>query len=392
MVSKHPDFKAVLILGSYFLYAATFIRVVAFSVEQPPDGPLIEQMVVYGIVLFTQPLLGRRLRWYPWAYLALQSALTLGMLMIPPHFDFLPTLFYPLSMQAVSAFGWRTGLGWISGFTLILAVPIMINWDWQIGGLVMVGLYSGLNFFTGRLSELINREEKQRQETTRLLTELQAAHRQLLDNAAQVEEHSAVAARSKMAQELHDSVTQTIFSMNLSVQTARLLVDNDPARLIEQIDHLQELAHGANDEIQMLVSQLRPRSVVEGGLSAALRRLAAERKERDGLQVSLEISGEKILPEPVALGLYRIAQEGLNNIQKHARTDQAILRLLLDDRCVSLDIEDHGVGFVSQLPAPTPGHFGLNGMQSRAQELGWKLSVQSSPGQGTRIHVEESAK
>ena len=143
---KLPDFKAVLNLGSYFLYAATLIRVVAFSVEEPPEGPLIELMVLYGIVLFTQPLLSRRLRWYPWAYLTLQSALTLGMLMIPPHFDFLPTLFYPLSMQAVSAFGWRTGLGWIIGFTLILVVPVMINWDWQIGGLVMVGLYSGLNY------------------------------------------------------------------------------------------------------------------------------------------------------------------------------------------------------------------------------------------------------
>ena len=386
-----PDFKAVLNLGSYFLYAATLIRVVAFFGEQPPQGPLIELMILYGIVLFTQPLLSRRLRWYPWIYLALQSALTLGMLMIPPHFDFLPTLFYPLSMQAVSAFGWRTGLGWIIAFTLILVVPVMENWDWQAGGLVMVGLYSGLNFFTGRLADLINREEQQRLENTRLLTELQAAHRQLQDSAAQVEEHSAAAARSKMAQELHDSVTQTIFSMNLAVQTARLLVDHDSARLIEQIDRLQELAHGANDEIQMLVSQLRPRSVVEGGLPNALRRLAAERHERDGLHVSLEISGDKVLPEPVALGLYRIAQEALNNIQKHARTDQAVLRLHLDDRCASLDIEDHGVGFAGQQLAQSPGHFGLSGMQSRAQELGWKLSVQSGLGQGTRIHVEESA-
>ena len=123
---KQPDFKAVLNLGSYFLYVATFIRVVAFSGEQPPRGPLIELMVVYGIVLFTQPLISRRLHWYPWAYLALQSALTLGMLMIPPHFDFLPTLFYPLSMQAVSAFGWRTGLGWIIGFTLIRVVPVTL--------------------------------------------------------------------------------------------------------------------------------------------------------------------------------------------------------------------------------------------------------------------------
>ena len=388
---KQPDFKGVLNLGSYLLYAATLIRVVAFSSEETPQGPLIELMVLYGIVLFTQPLLSRRLRWYPWAYLTLQSALTLGMLMIPPHFDFLPTLFYPLSMQAVSFFGWQTGLGWIIGFTLILVVPVMINWDWQIAGLVMVGLYSGLNYFTGRLSELINRQELQRQENTRLLTELQATHRQLQDYAAQVEEHSAVATRSKMAQELHDSVTQTIFSMNLSVQTARLLVDTDLERLIQQIDHLQELAHGANDEIQMLVSQLRPRSAVEGGLPAALRRLAAERKERDGLQVTLEISGEKVLPEPVALGLYRIAQEALNNIQKHARTDQAVLRLLLDDHCASLDIEDQGIGFTGHQPESTPGHFGLSGMASRAQELGWKLIVQSSPGQGTHIHVEEDA-
>lgn len=378
-------------LSSYLIFAAMFIRAVTFSVDLPPEGPLIPLLVVYGVVLFTEPLVSRRFKHYLWVYLLIQLGLALWMLLIPPHFDFLPVLFLPLCMQAVLGFGWRIGLLWIAGFSLAMAVPVMETWRWNLVGVVMVIMFSGTNLLTGWIARLIWQDEHARHENQRLLKELQTAHRQLQDYAAQVEEHAVMQARSKMAQELHDSVTQTIFTMNLTVQTASLLAGKADERFFEQIDRLQQLARGANDEIQMLVSHLRPQSAVDGGLPAALRRLASEREHRDGLRILLEIDGDRPLPDALALGLYRIAQEALNNVSKHAGTKQAEVRLCLRQPGAYLEVKDHGAGFVLADGPGAAGHLGLGGMGARAKELGWRLSVQSQPGQGTRVRVEEAS-
>ena len=113
-----------------------------------------------------------------------------------------------------------------------------------------------------------------------LLIELQAAHHQLQEYASQVEELSAAQERNRLARELHDSVTQTIFSMTLTAQSALILVDRDPARVKEQLVHLQALAKNALAEMRSLIQQLRPRSLAEEGLAAALRRHAVERKKK----------------------------------------------------------------------------------------------------------------
>jgi signal transduction histidine kinase len=180
--------------------------------------------------------------------------------------------------------------------------------------------------------------------------------------------------------------------MNLTVQSARLLLGRDEDRVAGQLERLEELAAGAMREIQTLVSQLRPRSaphLAAEGLSAALRRLADERRARDGLEVTLEVWGGRDLPEPVAAGLLGIAQEALANVAKHAATLQATLRLSLSEGAAYLEVEDGGCGFDPRAAWNQRGHLGLAGMAERARELGWKLSVESRPGCGTRVRVEE---
>jgi signal transduction histidine kinase len=130
--------------------------------------------------------------------------------------------------------------------------------------------------------------------------------------------------------------------------------------------------------------------VAEAGLPAALRKLAAERLERDGLHVTVEVNGELALAEAVAAGLYRISQEALTNVAKHAETQQAMVRLDLTPEISFLEIEDHGLGFDPQLALTQRGHLGLAGMAERARELGWKLSIESQPGRGTRVRVQEN--
>lgn len=376
-------------LGVYLIYLAVLIRVIHKYADSPHLGLMLALLAIYGLLLVLEPRLPRQPGWYPAGYLLLQSGLAMGLLLFPPHEDFLPMLFIPLCLQAVLFFNRRAGLICTLAFCLALAGPMLATWKWTPTGLVMVLLYAALFYLVSNYAHLIQRAEAARQENQTLIQALQATGRQLQDYAAQVEEFAIAQERGRLARELHDSATQTIFSMNLTAQAARLLVEKEPGRAAQQLDRLQELAQGATGEIQVLVSQLRPRSLAEEGLPAALRRLVAEREARDGLHIHLEISSEKELPEPVVVGLYRIAQEALNNVAKHAGTRDVLVRLNLAEERLALEIEDGGVGFDPGAVPLQSGHVGLAGMVERARELGWRLSCDSQPGHGTRIRVEE---
>ena len=167
-----------------------------------------------------------------------------------------------------------------------------------------------------------------------------------------------------------------------------LLVEKDSSQLAAQFDRLQELARNALGEIQVLASQLRTRSLAEEGLAAALHRLADERHRRDGLLIRLEVSGrsrEKGLSEPVVTGLYRIAQEALNNVAKYARATQVSVNLRLSPDSARLMVIDDGVGF--DPAAIPPNHLGLRIMRERAEAIGARLNIYSEPGEGTQVTV-----
>jgi signal transduction histidine kinase len=180
--------------------------------------------------------------------------------------------------------------------------------------------------------------------------------------------------------------------MNLAAQSTRLLLVRDTARAEEQLRRIEDLAASGQREIQALLTELRPRSISEEGLPAALRRLAAEREARDGLHIAIEINCDP-LPRTPALSpaesaaLFAIAQEGLTNIARHSGADHAAVRLNLGHGGPCLEVEDHGAGFDVIQAAQRPGHFGLAGMAEEAREVGWKLAVESQPGRGTRIRA-----
>ncbi len=381
------------VVATYLIYAAVLVRMAEEFDQNPPvRGIVVVLLAVYGLVMASEPLLTRRLRRYPLIYLILQSGLVVSLLIEAPDMDFLPMLFFPLSFQAVQFFKHRVGFVWIGGFILAMAGPLLIGWNWELPGLAMVLLFAGVNFMMGSSADLIERAGLARQENQRLLAEMEKAYRQLQEYAAQVEEYAGAQERSRLARELHDSVTQTLFSMNLAVQAAQMLAGREPTRVTGQLDRLQELAHAAAGEIQVLARQLQPPSSVGEGPVEALSRLADERRQRDGLQVHLEVIGlaqSKVLSGPVSTGLYRIAQEALNNVAKHAGTCQAVVRLSLESQPAFMEIEDDGAGFDPGQIARGIDHIGLPGMAERAREMGWRLSIDSQPGQGTRIRVEE---
>ena len=400
-------------VGVYLIYAAVTLRGLVRLANEPWFGLAAVLLAMFGLLLalaetrivrrgpwrFSQAEhSGLALRhggeptqgepWLPPVYLLLQSGLVVGLLFVPPILDFFGLLFISLSMQAVFFFGWRPGLLCIALFNLAMLGPMLVDEKGWIFGLAMTVLNTGYCLLFSGYAHQVQRAETVRRHNQHILGELQVAHRQLQGYAAQVEELAAERERSRLARELHDSVTQTVFSMNLTVQSARLLLEREPGRATGQLERLEELATSAMGEIQALVSQLRPRSVAEEGLPTALRRLAAERQARDGLQVTVEVNGERVLPDPVAAGLYRIAQEALTNVARHAGMQQATVRLHLAGEASLLEIEDGGLGFDPQSASSQRGHLGLVGMAERAREIGWSLSIESRPGCGTRVRVE----
>src|SRR5574341_290975 len=318
--------------GVYLIYASVVLRALVVFPFNPERSQAVVLLAVYGLLLLAEPWnirLGRgRLSepvgsvlisskvearslfsvWLPLGYLALQTGLVIRLLSIGGGEDFFANLFIPLSIQAVFFFGRRSGFLCIAFFSLAMSVPLLNSGEGTLFGVAMTLLYSGINFLFGGYAYQVEKAEAARRQNQRTYEELQSAHRQLQGYAGQVEALASEHERNRLARELHDSVTQTVFSMNLTVQSARLLLGKESTRVVDQLDRLEELAAGAMREIQTLVAQLRPRSIADEGLPVALRRLAGERQTRDGLQVTVEISGEQALPEPVAAGLYRIAQ------------------------------------------------------------------------------------
>lgn len=385
-------------VGTYLIYAAVVLRATVV-VSSAPDFPLVMTLLAgYALLLIAETWFvsreSSRFLQSPksqLAYLILQSVLVVAALISASYEDFLALLFLPLSLDAVSFFGRQTGYKFIALFSVVMTLTLLFSNVGTLFGLVMGILYSGICFLFGGYAHQVQKAEAARDQNVRMLGELQIAHRQLQGYAYQKANLAVEHERNRLARELHDSVTQTVFSMNLAAQSAQLLFDKEPPRATGQLLHIEELAVSALREIQSLVSQLRPQPLVEDGLANALRRLAVELNRRESLQVLLEIHGERTFSEGIATALYFIAHEGLINVSKHSDVPEAIVRLNVGGDLACLEIEDHGRGFDPDTVLAQPGHLGLTSMVERAREIGWSLSVWSLPGRGTHIFVQENA-
>jgi len=374
----------------YLIYLAVLARTAGWSQDSfPVPRPVWVLLIVFGLMLALEPLLARRLPWFPRLYALVQSILVIAMMYIAPAMDILSMLFFPLSIQVVQYFGERIGFAWIGVFSLAMAGTFFFGMEWE-PGILMILLGTGSNFLMGSFAGLIRRTDASRLENQKMFAELQEAYRSLKDQAGQQERLAAAQERHRLVRELHDSLTQTLFSMNLAVQASQLSIDKGSGPVRESLARLQDLSRSAAAEVQMLIGQTSSRPPFAGELIPALRRLAEERRLQDGLSVALEVTGMKPLPEFASANLFRIVQAALNTVARHAGKCRVYVRLNLEARPKSLEVEDTGGGF--DVNAQDRSHrFGLTGMAERAREMGWELEIDSHPGRGTRIRVRERA-
>ena len=375
---------------AYLIYIAVIARGIGWNYETAPLSTTAWILLaVFGFFLFSERFLTKQFPRYPRLYLVVQSVLAILMFYISPTLDFLGLLLLPLCFQAVQFFHAPLGFIWIGCLILALSGMMIINSDWE-AGLTNIVTGAGTGFLMGSFAYLMTRTEQRRLENQRLFGDLQKAYRQLKDSATQAEELAAATERHRLVRELHDSLTQTLFSMNLAVQSAQLSINDDPPQAEEHLVRLLNLTRNAAGEVQALLGRAPLEPLAQGGLTVAIEHLAQERLAQDGLQVMVNATGQRELPDNVNKNLYRIVQEALNNITRHAGVNQARVRLCLESPIASLEIMDEGQGFDSEA-AKHAGGIGLAGMAERAREIGWELEVKSQPGSGTHVCVKESS-
>jgi signal transduction histidine kinase len=194
--------------------------------------------------------------------------------------------------------------------------------------------------------------------------------------------------RQRLARELHDSVSQALYGIALGARTARTLLERDKIDdkgITESIDYVMSLAQAGLAEMRALIFELRPESLETEGLVAALNKHAEALKARHQIDVSMDLCDEPRVALDMKETLYRVAQEALQNIIKHAQATRIEVRLVNDDQELVLEVRDNGIGF--DATQEFPGHLGLLSMRERVEGMGGRLLIESASRQGTLIRA-----
>jgi signal transduction histidine kinase len=194
--------------------------------------------------------------------------------------------------------------------------------------------------------------------------------------------------RTRLARELHDSVTQSLFSVHCQAGAVATYLDRDVERAREELGDLRRTAHEALQGMRALIFDLRPVSLKDAGLAAALRDQVEQVRRTGGPELLFEEHGTCSLPLSAQEHLFRIAQEALRNAVRHARAERIVVSLATDAECLELCVSDDGRGFDPEaLAAGDHRSFGLIGLRERVRLLDGSLDIESGPGQGTQVRV-----
>ena len=272
---------------------------------------------------------------------------------------FLAAFFAVISLQAGTVDGpWFHES--VSRFAALIVVPVLV---------VVVVQY---------LSELSQTLREQREQARAALAENVRLQREREELAAQEE-------RSRIAREIHDGIAQSIYMLTLNLEKAAEVASNEPG-LARRLADLVGLAKEALLEVRYYIFDLKPLLSGDVGLSATIRSQVQEFSAVSGLPVQLAVEGEeRPLPLALSTSLYRIAQEALANVYRHAEASNILVRLTYGVDSVSLEVEDDGRGF--EVASAGKGGRGLSSMRQRIQELGGRLDIASALGNGASLRV-----
>jgi signal transduction histidine kinase len=224
--------------------------------------------------------------------------------------------------------------------------------------------------------------------------ELLAAHAAIAITNARLYERSRelsmLSERNRLALELHDVVSQKLFSLVLSAEAAGMLLDRDVPAARLQIERLQQLAREALDELRLLILELRPPDLERDGLAGALRKEVDMLRQLHPVEIVIEVQ-DGIGGGARDADVLRIAQEALHNALRHAAPDRVIIRVAGEGDRLLVEVIDDGAGFEPGDAELRSKHLGLTSMEERARSIGGRLELRSAPGAGTTVRLEVAA-
>ncbi len=298
-------------------------------------------------------------------------------------------LLLPLSGQAFSVGMWRGSIS-VSVIMLLIYSGILtfMNLDnltpqfWRSIMSAVLGISSAM-LFVMFFTYIAVREGQTRREMSILASDLKNANHRLAEYAAQVEELATTRERNRLAREIHDNLGHYLTVVNVQIEAARTMLEKDPSKSEDALSKAQRLTQEGLQSVRQSVSALRESPLGERPLSVAISDLMEETRTT-GIQVSLTINGlEQPLSPKIALTLYRVVQEGLTNVRKHAQATAVAIQLdYTQPKNVSLSITDDGIG--SEDPT---GGFGLLGLRERIQLLEGSIQFQTESKNGFSILV-----
>lgn len=300
------------------------------------------------------------------------------------------------------AFPFALGIGFVAGSLIGLAGAVAGSLIarrvklrlWEAGrmaGRISGGDYrarlkTGPDDEVGWLEEQLNQMAVQLEEAVGSLRDLAEQNRLLGEEAGR---GAALEERMKFARDLHDTVNQQLFVLAMrSAAVKRRLeqLGGDASALYPEVEALEELARQAHSQIRELILQIRPVTLEKEGLGKALKEYLKSTAEREKWQVIDNIDPAVDSTGLVAENLFRMAQEALNNVSKHARAEQVELGLSYEGNYIKLAVIDNGAGFDPSRP-PQPTAVGISGIRERAGAVGGNLKITSSPGRGAKLEI-----
>ena len=386
----YQSFRLLLNLEWLLLITAVFMEVL---LPFQPSWAVLGRMV--AIALFA--VMGLRLPTGTLSTKLLYTALEFGLILLPATQEGLSNrsifllclvlvmrsclLFKPLGQLIV------LGLSLLTYATLLLSKPVMPTrvaaavWDWRLSNVL---LFSLTLVFALLLINALLSERQSRSQLEIAHQELETTHAQLRQYALRIEDQATLQERNRIAREIHDGLGHTLAAQTIQMNNALLFWTSDQDKALMSLKQAKKLGAEALLEVRKSVSVLRSNPLQGQPLEAALKKLLTDFQRTTGMDVINKLQLSVSLPTEANITLYRIVQESLTNIAKHAQAKTVTVELEQHTGMIQLSIADSGQGFK---PTQNTTGFGLQGMRERAVALGGQFHLHSQPEKGCRISV-----
>ncbi len=373
--------KAIATIVSYLMIVAVSL----LGITEYPDrrNQSIPVLAIFFLLMILQPRVPPKRKALSAIYIAVQLLLMVALYFIVPEADYWAILLIPSIIYAMHVFRQEVGLIWVAIFIIVVGVIII---DRHGFGVALV--YSTAYVFFASYAYLLETTEKAQAESQQLLSELERSNQKLTTLASNAEELATIKERNRLARELHDSVTQSLYSLTLlAAGWRRMVAKGELASVEASFAEIEEIAQQALKEMRLLIYELRPPALENEGLQGALHHRLSAVEKRAGVEARLVADDVLDLPPVVEEALYAMAVEALNNALKHAFATRVTVKLGAADGRIHMEVMDNGRGF-DPLRGKESRGMGLKTMRERVEQLNGNLEITSEPGGGTKVKVE----